>query len=85
MTYIILKKDNIDTEHICCAFSDKKCSEGYQMKKSGWQMNLTMATFFSDLTKEPRSLLNMAPQKKHGPDHSAKPFNAWLFLGFRQI
>jgi GNAT superfamily N-acetyltransferase len=24
MTYIILTKDNIDTEHICCAFSDKK-------------------------------------------------------------
>lgn len=32
--YITLTKENIDTEHICCAFSDKKCSEGYEMKKA---------------------------------------------------
>lgn len=31
--YITLTKDNIDTEHICCAFSDKACKEGYAMKK----------------------------------------------------
>ena len=30
--YITLTKENIDTEHICCAFSDKKCIEGYEMK-----------------------------------------------------
>lgn len=32
--YITLTKDNIDNEHICCAFSDKKCTEGYEMKKA---------------------------------------------------
>lgn len=32
--YITLTKENIDKEHICCAFSDKKCSEGYEMKKA---------------------------------------------------
>lgn len=32
--YITLTKENIDTEHICCAFSDKKCIEGYEMKKA---------------------------------------------------
>ena len=26
--YITLTKENIGTEHICCAFSDKKCKEG---------------------------------------------------------
>ena len=31
--YITLNKENIDKEHICCAFSDKKCSEGYELKK----------------------------------------------------
>lgn len=31
--FITLSKDNIDTEHICCAFSDKKCKEGYNLKK----------------------------------------------------
>lgn len=31
--YITLTKDNIDKEHICCAFSDKKCSESEELKK----------------------------------------------------
>ena len=31
--YITLNKENVDKEHICCAFSDKKCSEGYELKK----------------------------------------------------
>lgn len=31
--FITLTKDNIDKEHICCAFSDVKCREGYDMKK----------------------------------------------------
>lgn len=33
MTYITLTKENIGSEHICCAFSDKKCSESYELKK----------------------------------------------------
>jgi len=28
-----LDTSNIDHEHICCAFSDKKCKEGYALKK----------------------------------------------------
>ncbi len=31
--YINLTSENIDLEHICCAFSDKKCKESYQLKK----------------------------------------------------
>jgi hypothetical protein len=30
---IQLDKTNIENEHICCAFSDKKCNEGYELKK----------------------------------------------------
>lgn len=33
--YIQLTPENIDQEHICCAFSDKKCEQGYALKK-GW-------------------------------------------------
>ena len=32
--FIPLSPQNIDHEHICCAFSDKKCSEGYALKKA---------------------------------------------------
>lgn len=36
--FITLNKANIDNEHICCAFSDKKCAESYQLKKD-WLKN----------------------------------------------
>lgn len=31
--YLTVTEDNIDKEHICCAFSDKKCRTGYELKK----------------------------------------------------
>lgn len=30
---IELNTENISSEHICCAFSDKKCVDSYQAKK----------------------------------------------------
>jgi len=30
---ITLDKTNIDKEHICCAISDKKCKDSYELKK----------------------------------------------------
>lgn len=33
MKLLKLTDKNIEDEHICCAISDKKCSDGYQMKK----------------------------------------------------
>ena len=32
-TYIDLNTENIANEHICCAISDKKCTDSYQAKK----------------------------------------------------
>jgi len=32
--FITLTKENIDREHICCAFSDKKCQNSYESKKA---------------------------------------------------
>jgi ribosomal protein S18 acetylase RimI-like enzyme len=34
MEIIQLTHQNIEDQHICCAFSDKKCAEGYQKKKA---------------------------------------------------
>lgn len=33
MKLLKLTDKNIEDEHICCAISDKKCSDGYQLKK----------------------------------------------------
>mgnify|MGYP003683492773 CR=1 FL=1 len=35
MNIVKLTDKNIEDEHICCGFSDKKCSDGYS-KKKGW-------------------------------------------------
>jgi ribosomal protein S18 acetylase RimI-like enzyme len=35
---ITLDEQNIDSEHICCAITDKKCSDGYEAKKQ-WLKN----------------------------------------------
>lgn len=54
--YITLTEDNIDKEHICCAFSDKKCLEGYEFKKEWLKRNLLMAMFLGGLMHEPKFL-----------------------------
>lgn len=38
MGYISLSKSSLATEHICCAFSDKKCKNSYEAKKR-WLLN----------------------------------------------
>jgi len=38
--FITLNRENLDAEHICCAFSDKKCARGYGLKKE-WLKNET--------------------------------------------
>ena len=40
--YITLTKENIANEHICCAFSDKKCKDSYETV-SGCQVNIKVA------------------------------------------
>lgn len=37
-TIIQLNRENIEKEHICCAISDKKCRESYELKKQ-WLTN----------------------------------------------
>lgn len=38
MSYLKITEENIDHEHICCAISDKKCTESYALKKT-WLKN----------------------------------------------
>ena len=36
--YYYINNENIEKEHICCAFSDKKCKDSYELKKT-WLKN----------------------------------------------
>ena len=40
MRFITLTKENIESEHICCAISDKKCKDGYELKKQWLKDNI---------------------------------------------
>lgn len=49
MEYITLTKENIEKEHICCAFSDKKCKESYELKKEWLRKELDNGYVFRRL------------------------------------
>lgn len=62
--YITLTKDNIDTEHICCAFSDKKCSEGYEMKKAWLKKEFDNGYIFRRLDERAKVFIEYVSAEK---------------------
>jgi len=62
--YITLTKDNIDTEHICCAFSNKKCAEGYEMKKSWLKKEFENGYVFRRLDARAKVFIEYVPAEK---------------------
>jgi N-acetylglutamate synthase-like GNAT family acetyltransferase len=65
--FIQIKKDNIDTEHICCAFSDKKCSASYQLKKDWLKKEFDNGYIFYRLNERAKVFVEYGPAE-----------NAWL-------
>ena len=64
MTYITLTKENIDTEHICCAFSDKKCSDSYQKKKLWLAKEFGNGYLFHRLDEHAKVFIEYGPAEK---------------------
>lgn len=62
--YITLTKENIDTEHICCAFSDKKCLEGYEMKKAWLKKEFDNGYVFRRLDARAKVFIEYVPAEK---------------------
>ena len=61
MTYITLTKENIETEHICCAFSDKKCSDSYQKKKEWLEREIDNGFIFQRLDERAKVFIEYVP------------------------
>ena len=59
--YITLTKENIDKEHICCAFSDKKCSESYEMKKAWLKKEFDNGYVFRRLDARAKVFIEYGP------------------------
>lgn len=62
--YITLTKENIATEHICCAFSDKKCKESYEMKKEWLKKEFDNGYVFRRLDARAKVFIEYVPAEK---------------------
>jgi len=65
--YIEINESNIETEHICCAISDKKCSEGYALKKDWLKSEINNAYTFYRLNERAKVFIEYGPAE-----------NAWV-------
>lgn len=58
---IKLNSENINKEHICCAFSDKKCKAGYEMKKEWLKAELDKGYVFRKLNERAKVFIEYCP------------------------
>ncbi|MCD7976732.1 MAG: GNAT family N-acetyltransferase [Tannerellaceae bacterium] len=59
--FITLTKENLPEEHICCAFSDKKCREGYQLKKEWLEKEFDNGYIFRRLNERAKVFIEYGP------------------------
>lgn len=59
--FINIDATNIDSEHICCAFSDKKCSTGYQLKKEWLKAEFENGYVFRRLNERAKVFIEYGP------------------------
>ena len=62
--FINLTKENIDKEHICCAFSDKKCKKGYEAKKDWLRKEFDNGYVFRRIDERAKVFIEYGPAEK---------------------
>ena len=62
--FITLTKENIDKEHICCAFSDKKYKDGYEAKKTWVKREFDNGYVFRKLDERAKVFIEYVPAEK---------------------
>ena len=62
----IIKLDisNIESEHICCAFSDKKCKESYELKKDWLKREFENGYVFRRIDARAKVFIEYGPAEK---------------------
>jgi ribosomal protein S18 acetylase RimI-like enzyme len=61
MKLLKLTDKNIEDEHICCAISDKKCSDGYQMKKNWLKSEFNNGYIFEKMDVRGKVFIEYVP------------------------
>lgn len=59
--FVTLDCGNIDNEHICCAFSDKKCVGGYALKKEWLKKEFENGYIFRRLDERAKVFIEYGP------------------------
>ena len=62
--FITLNKESIEKEHICCAFSDKKCKESYELKKAWLKKEFENGYVFRRLDERAKVFIEYGPAEK---------------------
>ena len=62
--YITLTKENIANEHICCAFSDKKCKDSYELKKEWLKKEFDNGYVFRRIDERAKAFIEYGPAEK---------------------
>jgi len=61
---IKLDKSNIDKEHICCAISDKKCRDSYELKKDWLRREFDNGYVFRRIDARAKVFIEYGPAEK---------------------
>ncbi len=61
---ITLDRSNIDKEHICCAISDKKCKDSYELKKDWLKKEFDNGYVFRRLDARAKVFIEYGPAEK---------------------
>jgi GNAT superfamily N-acetyltransferase len=64
MTYISITRENLQSEHICCAFSDKKCADGYASKQQWLANEFGNGYVFRRLNERAKVFVEYGPAEK---------------------
>jgi len=75
MNIIKLSQQNIEEQHICCAFTDKKCAEGYQAKKDWLKTEFKNGYTFRKLDERGKVFIEYVPI-----EHSWLPLEGKNFM-----
>jgi len=62
--FITLDKSNIDKEYICCAISDKKCKDGYALKKDWLRQEFDNGYVFRRIDARAKVFIEYGPAEK---------------------
>lgn len=63
-SFVELNGENIASEHICCAISDKKCSESYQAKKDWLKTQFNAGYVFRRIDERAKVFVEYGPAEK---------------------